>query len=38
MKVGENALAELLYTLIVWEAEIVAIFRTNQAMKRLSAS
>ena len=37
MKVGENALAEFLDTLIVWEAEIVAILRTNRAMKRLSA-
>ena len=36
MKVGENALAEFLDTLIVWEAEIVAILRTNRAMKRLS--
>ena len=38
MKVGENALAKFLDSLIVWEAEIVAILRTNQAMKRLSAS
>ena len=38
MKVGENALAEILDTLIVWEAEIVAILRTNRAMKRLSAN
>ena len=37
MKVGENALAEFLDSLIVWEAEIVTILRTNQAMKRLSA-
>ena len=37
MKVGDNALAEFLDTLIVWEAEILAILRTNQAMKRLSA-
>ena len=37
MKVGENALAEFLDSLIVWEAEIVAILRTNKAMKRLSA-
>ena len=36
-KVGENALAEILDTLIVWEAEIVAKLRTNQAMNRLSA-
>ena len=36
MKVGENALAEFLDTLIVWEAEIVAILLTNQTMKRLS--
>ena len=36
MKVGENALAEFHDTLIVWEALIVAIFRTNQAMKCLS--
>ena len=37
MKVGENALAEFLDSLIVWEAKIVAILRTNRAMKRLSA-
>ena len=37
MKVGENALAEFLDTLIVWEAAIVAILRMNRAMKRLSA-
>ena len=37
MKVGENALAEFLDTLIVWEAEIVAILQTNRAIKRLSA-
>ena len=37
MKVGENALAEFLDTLIVLKAEIVAILRTNRAMKRLSA-
>ena len=37
MKVKENALAEFLDSLIVLEAEIVAILRTNQAMKRLSA-
>ena len=37
MKFGENALAEFLDALIVWEAEIVAIFRTNRAIKRLSA-
>ena len=37
MKVGDNALGEFLDSLIVWEAEIVAILRTNQAMKRLSA-
>ena len=37
MKVGENALAEFLDALVVWEAEIVAILRTNRAMKRLSA-
>ena len=30
MKVGKNALAELLDSFIVWEAEIVAILRTNQ--------
>ena len=36
MKVGENALAEFLDTLIVWEAEIVAVLRTNRAIKRLS--
>ena len=37
MKVGKNALAEFLDSLIVLEAEIVAILRTNQAMKCLSA-
>ena len=37
MKVGTNALAEFLHTLIVWVAEIVAILGTNRAMKRLSA-
>ena len=37
MKVGENALAEFLNTLIVWESEIVAILRTNRAIQRLSA-
>ena len=37
MKVGENALAKFLETHIVWEAEIVAMVRTNRAMKRLSA-
>ena len=37
MKVGENALAEFIDTLIVREAEIVAILRENLAMKRLSA-
>ena len=35
--VGENALAEFLDTLIVWEAEIVEKLRTNRAMNRLSA-
>ena len=37
MKVGENALAEFLDTLILWETEIVSILRTNRAVKRLSA-
>ena len=37
MKFGENALTEFRDLLIVWEAEIVAILRTNRAMKRLSA-
>ena len=37
MKAGENALGKFLDRLIVWEAEIVAILRTNRAMKRLSA-
>ena len=37
IKVGENALTEFLDTLIFWEEEIVAILRTNRAMKRLSA-
>ena len=32
MKVGENALAEFLDSLIVWEAEIVAILRTRRMM------
>ena len=36
MKVGKNTLAEFLDALIVWEAKIVAILRTNQAMKRHS--
>ena len=36
MKVGETALAEFLDALLVWKAEIVAILRTNRAMKRLS--
>ena len=36
MKVGENALSEFLDALIVWEAEIVAILRTNRAINRLS--
>ena len=36
IKVGKNALAEFLDSLFVWEAEIVASFRTNWAMKRLS--
>ena len=38
IKVIENALAAFLNTLIVWEAEIVAILWTNRAMKRLSSS
>ena len=37
IKVVENALAEFLDSLIVWEAEIEAILRTNRAMKRLIA-
>ena len=37
MIVEENALAEFLDSLIVCEAEIVAILRTNRAMKRFSA-
>ena len=37
MKVGENAFAEFLDSLFVWEAEIVAILVTNRAMNRLSA-
>ena len=37
MKVEENALAEFLDAFIVWNAEIVAILRTNRAIKRLSA-
>ena len=36
MKIGTNALGELLDAIIVWEAKIVAILRTNRAMKRLS--
>ena len=36
MKVRENALAEFLDSQIVWEAEINAILRSNQAMKRFS--
>ena len=37
MKVGEKALAEFFDTLLVWKAKIVAIPRTNRAIKRLSA-
>ena len=37
MIVVENALAEFLDSLIVWEAEIVANLRINQTIKRLSA-
>ena len=37
IKVGENALAEFLDALIMWEANIVAKLRTNRAMNRLSA-
>ena len=37
MNIGDNALAKFLVSLIVWEAKIVAILRTNPAMKRLSA-
>ena len=37
MKVGNNALTELLDSLIVLKADIVAILRTNRAIKRLSA-
>ena len=37
MKVGENALVEFFDTLNVWEAEIVAILRTNRARMLLSA-
>ena len=37
LKVGENALADFLDALIVWEAVIVVILRTNRSMKRLSA-
>ena len=37
MKVGENTLSEFLDSLIMWEAEIVAILLTNRAMKRFSA-
>ena len=37
MKLGENALAECLDTIIVWEAEIVAKLQTNRAMNLLSA-
>ena len=35
MKVGEYAVAEFLDSLIVWEAEIVTILRTNLAIKRI---
>ena len=38
MKVGENALAEFVDTLIFWEAEIVEKLRTNRAMNGLIAS
>ena len=37
MKVIKNALDKFLDSLIMWEAEIVAIFWTNRAIKRLSA-
>ena len=37
MNVKSNSLAEFLYLLIVWEAEIVASLQTNRALKRLSA-
>ena len=37
MKDGENALAKFHDLLIVWKAEIVAILRTNRAIKRLNA-
>ena len=37
MKVGKNALAEFLDSLIVWEAEILAILRTTRTIKRLHA-
>ena len=37
MKIGEHTLSEFLDALIVWEAEIVAILRTNRAIKPLSA-
>ena len=37
MKVKANELTVFLDALIVWEAETVAILRTNRAMKRLSA-
>ena len=36
MKVGKHAFAELLDSLIFWKAAIVAKFRTNRAMHRLS--
>ena len=37
MKVGENALAKFIDTLIVWEAKIVEKLQTNQAINRFSA-
>ena len=37
IKVGENALAEVLDIFIVWEAEIVEKLWKNRAMNRLSA-
>ena len=37
IKVGDNALAEFLDELLVWEAVIVAIILTNRKTKSISA-
>ena len=37
MKIREHAFAEFVDTLLIWEADIVTIVQTNQAMTRISA-